>query len=282
MMQDGFRLANLSRHFLVAPRHARLPLQAVALRLELAHQVFQPGHVAFRCFQLEFGLVPPAVKAGNACGIFKNAAALLRLGIHDLADAALLDKGRRASAGRCIFEQQPYIARADILAIDAEGGTGLAFDAPRDFQLVAFVEFGRGTAFGVVYEKDDFGRVARRSVLRAGENDIVHGGAAHALVRCFAHDPAQGLEQVGLAAAIGPDNSGEARLNHELDRFDEGLEAQQPETRNFHPAFPNVSKRSAATPSCGRSCRTHLAGNPHISSESLGDYGINNAKPTQL
>ena len=55
----------------------------------------------------------------------------------------------------------------------------------------------------------------------AGEDHVVHAGRAHGLVRAFAHHPAQRLEQVGFAAAIGADHAGQARLDQQFGRLDE-------------------------------------------------------------
>ena len=50
-------------------------------------------------------------------------------------------------------------------------------------------------------------------VAGAGEDHVVHAGGAHALVRGLAHDPAQRLDEVRLAAAVRPDDAGEPRLD---------------------------------------------------------------------
>ena len=59
-------------------------------------------------------------------------------------------------------------------------------------------------------------KIVTSAVLRAGrdrgagEDHVVHGGRAHALVRGLAHHPAQRFEQVRLAAAVGADDAGQA------------------------------------------------------------------------
>ena len=72
------------------------------------------------------------MQARDAGGILEDAAALLRLGIDDLADLALAHEGRRAGAGRRILKQDLDVAGARLAAIDAVGGAGLALDAARD------------------------------------------------------------------------------------------------------------------------------------------------------
>ena len=61
-------------------------------------------------------------------------AAGLRLGLDQLADAALPDHGGRAGAGRLVGEEQLHILGAGVLAVDLVGGAGLALDAAGDLQ----------------------------------------------------------------------------------------------------------------------------------------------------
>ena len=75
-------------------------------------------------------------------------------------------------------------------------------------------------------------------VAGAGEDHVVHAGRAHVLVGAFAHHPAQRLDEVRLAAAIGPDHAGQPALDEEFGRFDERFEAEQAQPREFHRAIP--------------------------------------------
>ena len=71
-------------------------LQRFDLRRELVDDVFQPGQVGLGRAQPQFRLVSAGVQAGNAGGLFQHTAALLRLRLDDLADAALVHQRRRA------------------------------------------------------------------------------------------------------------------------------------------------------------------------------------------
>ncbi len=190
MVLERFTLTDFAGNFLVSPCLPRLSLQAVELRLKLALEVLQTLKIAFGALQSQLRLMAPAVQTGDACSIFKYAAAFLRLGVDDFADTSLANQGRRTGACCRVLEQQPHVAGAHILAIDAEYGTGLALDAAGNLQLVDFVEFRRGLALGIVNEDADFGHVAGRAALSAGEDHIVHRRATHALVRGFSHRPA--------------------------------------------------------------------------------------------
>ena len=80
------------------------------------------------------------MQAGNAGGFFQHAAALLGLGLDDLADAALMHQRRRARAGRGVGEQDLHVARAHLAAVDAVGRALLALDAARHFERLVLVE----------------------------------------------------------------------------------------------------------------------------------------------
>ncbi len=234
MKQHRLGPADFGRQLLVALHLTRLPLEPVDLRAELGEDVREPREVDLGRLEPQLGLVPAAVETGHTGGILEHPAALLGLGIHDLGDLALPDKGRRARASSGILEQDLDIAGARVLAVDAIARALLALNAPRDLDDVALVEVGRRGAGAVVDENGDLGDVARGSRRRARKYDIVHGSGAHGLVRGLAHYPPQRLEQVGLAAAVGPDDAGQPVLDDELRRLDERFESEKPQSVDMH------------------------------------------------
>ena len=174
------------------------------------------------------------MQARHAGGFFQHPAALLGLGLNDLADAALMHEGGRARAGRGVGEHHLHVAGAHFAAVDAVGGTFLALDAAGDFQRIGVVEQSRRRALFIVDGDGDFGVVARRPAVVAGEDHVVHRRGAHGFVRAFAHHPAQRFDQIGFAAAVRPDHAGEARLDLKVGRFNEGFETDQAEPRKLH------------------------------------------------
>ena len=227
MKQRRLGLAHLLGDSAVAHGLAGLALEPIDLLGELADHVLEAGEVLLGGAQPQLGLVAAGVQAGNAGGFFQHAAALLGLGLDDLADAALVDEGGRARAGRGVGEQDLDVAGAHFAAVDAIGRALLALDAARDFERLFAVELGRRGAIGIVDRHRDFGVVARRPVVVAGEDDVVHVGGAHGLVRGLAHHPAQRLDQVRLAAAVRADHAGQSRLDQKIGRLDERLEADE-------------------------------------------------------
>src|SRR5690606_15058903 len=97
-------------------------------------------------------------------------AALLGLGVDDLGDLALAHERRGAGAGGGVLEQDLDVAGADLAAVDAVGGAGLALDAARYLDQVAVVPLGRRLSRGVVEEDRDLGDIARGTRGGAGED----------------------------------------------------------------------------------------------------------------
>ena len=97
--QRRLGLADVGRHLPVAHRLARLALQRVDLLRQLADHVFEPPEIGLGRLQPQLRLMAARMQAGDAGGFFQHAAALLGLGLDDLADAALMHQ-RRASARR--------------------------------------------------------------------------------------------------------------------------------------------------------------------------------------
>ena len=117
------------------------------------------------------------------------------------------------------------------------------------------VEGSRRAAVGIVEQEPDFGDVARRAPAGAGEDHVLHARAAHVLERAFAHHPAQGLDEVRLAAAVRPDDAGQARLDPKFGGVAEALEAGQAEALEFHRRGPSAGEASASSPADAPSSR---------------------------
>ena len=234
MEQRGLGLAHLGGDLAESDCLAGLLPQSLHLAAELADHILDAGEVGFGRLQPEFRLVAAGVQTGDARGIFQHAAALLRLGLNDLADLALVHQRRRPRAGRRIGEQKLHVAGTYVAAVDAIDRARLTLDPARDFQKLAIVDRGRCRAIGIVDRHHHFGVVARRPVARAREDHRIHVGGAQRLVRGLAHRPAQCFDQVRLAATVRTDHAGQAGFDHEVGWFNERLEPMKAETRQFH------------------------------------------------
>src|SRR5262245_48414038 len=88
----------------VADRLPRLPFERIDLARELSDHVFESREVVLRRAQPQLCFVSPRVQARYAGGFFEHAPALLRLGLDDLADAALMHHRGRTRASRRVGE----------------------------------------------------------------------------------------------------------------------------------------------------------------------------------
>lgn len=248
MEQRRLGLAHLGRDLAIAHGLAGLLLQALHLAGELADHVLDAGEVGFGRLQPQLGLVAAGVQAGDAGGIFQHAAALLGLGLDDLADLALVDEGRRARASGGIGEQDLHVAGAHVAAVDAIDRACLTLDAAGDFEKLAVIHRRRRGAIGIVDRHRHFGVVARRAIAGAGEDHRVHVGGAQRFVRGFAHRPAQRFDEVRLAAAVRSDDAGEARFDHEVGGLNEGLEAMKAQAGDLHKTRFSVGRTRISLP----------------------------------
>ena len=174
------------------------------------------------------------MQSRNARGFLEDQSARLRLRRNDLADLPLPHQRGRAGARGGVGEQQLHVAGARLAPVDAISRAGFALDPAGYLDRLGIVECGRSQAIGIVENESDFRNVARRAFSRPGEDDVVHAGAAHVLVGALAHHPAHGLDEVRLAAAVGPDDPGEARLDLEIGGITKALESSQTQPLEFH------------------------------------------------
>ena len=163
--ETGQRLVTADRasQFAVAVRLARLTLETVDLGVDLLQHILDADEIVLGALQPKLGFVAPRVEAGDARGFLKDQAARLGLGGNDLADLALAYEGGRSRSRRRVGEQELHVTRPHLLAVDAVGRTGVAFNAPRDLDGLGIIESGGGAAVRVAEYEPDLRVVARGS-----------------------------------------------------------------------------------------------------------------------
>lgn len=121
-------------------------------------------------------------------------------------------------------QKKLHITGPDFATIQTIGRPFFAFDAAGDLErLGVVIGCGRFTILIVDGERH-LSHIAGRAAGRAVENDVIHTGGAQALVRAFAHHPAECLNKIGFAATIRPDNPGQTGFDQEFCGIDEGFE----------------------------------------------------------
>ncbi len=175
--------------------------------LQLLQDVPQAQKVVLGGGQAALRLVFAEAVFGDARRFFKDLPALLGTGSHNVADAPLSHDGIAVPAKAGVHEQKLNIPQTHRCVIQHVFAVTRAIIAPGDAHVVA-VEIE--DAGGVIDHERHLGEAHAAPIGRAAENNILHLRPAQALVRLFAQHPADGVADVGFAAAVRPDNGGDA------------------------------------------------------------------------
>ena len=225
--EGALRPAQPDADLAVARGRLRLPRQMRKLLRQRLQEVLDPLEVPLGPAQLQLGLVTALVEAGDPRRLLQDAALGLGLGVDQFGDLSLPHQGGRVGACRGVGKQHLHVPRPHVLAGGLVGAAGLARDPADDVDLHVLVKGGGGGALGVVEVELHLREVPRGPGRGAGEDHILHPAAAHRGGSVLAHDPAQRLEEVGLAAAVRADHARQARRDDQFRRIDEGLESVQ-------------------------------------------------------
>ena len=213
---------------------SRFAAQADEVGLHLAHDIIEPGQVGVGGPDPQFDLVTAAVQTRYSGRFLQDPPAILRPGGDELGDLALANKSGGIGARRSIGEHQLDVAGAHLAAVDAKLRALAAIDAAHDLQHRGQVEFRRSVPVGVVDRQGHLSVIARRAVHGTGEDHVVHAIAAQGLGGVGAHHPAQGFQDVGLSAAVGPDDPRQSGFDPKVGGIDEGLEPGEAESGKVH------------------------------------------------
>ena len=192
--------------------------------LDFIDDVAQPQQILLDPFQSpqRFDLLD--FEAADAGGLFENRPAIARRRLQQDIDFALLDDaigfGRRPGAGKKIAD----IAQAARLAVEQIFAFAAAIHAARDGH---FGRIDRQPMVGIVEHQRRFGRIQRPAAGRAVEDDVDHLLAAEILDALLAENPADGVDDVRLARAVGPDDHRDSGGKFEAGFVGEAFEADK-------------------------------------------------------
>jgi hypothetical protein len=204
----------------------RLAAERLELAAQLGGEVLDAGQVGLHGVELAQRLFLALAVLEHARGLFDEGPPVLGARVQHGVELALPDDDVHLTADARVGQQLLDVEQAADVAVDR------VFALPRPEHQPADRDLGvvdRQRAVGVVDGQRDLGAAERRPGRGAGEDDVLHLAAAQRLGAVLAHDPGQGVDDVGLAGAVGADDAGDARLEPQGGRGGEGLEAAQGE-----------------------------------------------------
>ena len=227
----ALRRADLVGQLAIALGCARLPAQRRGALFLVAKNFVEPREIGLGRAQLLLGILAADVQARDAGGFLQHCRRSAGL-------AAMTAPIRPwlTSAGECApvaasANSKRDVLGADVAAVDAVGRAGAALDPADDlaFASAAVVAAAARSSRIETSAKSRGGRVAVPAKITSSmpppRSDL---GLE------LAHRPADRFEQVGLAAAVGADDAGQAGLDPQLGRLDEALEAAELEPSDAH------------------------------------------------
>ncbi len=219
--QLGEQLALFFLQGLIAARRGRLALQVANLLFHFLAQIVQPIQVLAGVGDAALGFAAPLLVARDARCFLQEGAQVVGPCLDNPRNHALLDDGVAARSQTGAEEQLRDVLAPHLEAIDEIIGGAVAAHRTPQRDLVVVRVRAADLAVGIV--EDQFHRsiaqgFARR---RSVENDVGHRFAAQMFGGNLAHDPAHRIDDVGFAAAVGPDHARQAAGKCHRRRIDE-------------------------------------------------------------
>ena len=165
-----------------------------------AHQIFLAG------VELALTLLLAVAELGDTGGLFEYLAPVGTLDRQNLVDAALSDDRIAVPSQAGVHEQLMDVLQSDGLAVQEEIALSAAVVPAGDHDLAVF---HRQTAVGIVHHQRDLTETQRISPGGTAENNVLHLAAPEGLGTLLTQHPADGIHDVGLAAAIGAHDGGD-------------------------------------------------------------------------
>ena len=216
---------------MVAAGFGGLALEGAHLAFHFGDDVGDAEEVGFGVVELAEGFFFLGFEFGDAGGFFEDSAAVFGFGREEHVDLALGHDGVGGAADAGAGEEVVDVFEAADGAVDAVFGAAIAEDAAADGDFVVVDAEGLLT---IGHGEDDFGHADGLAFVGAVEDDVGHFIAAEGFGGGFAEDPADGVDDVGFAAAIGADDAGDAFVEVKLGFVSEGLEAVDEEGLEVH------------------------------------------------
>ena len=212
-----------------------LALQMLDLFVDLVAQIVEPVEVLAGLTHAVLGLASSLLVLGDPGRLLQKDPQILGTRLDDARDHPLLDDGVGARPETRAEEEILNIAPTAARPVQKIGRLTVARDLTLDRDLIEGGVGAARTAVGVVEHQLDARRTDRLAPGAAVEDDVGHRLAAQHLRRALAHDPTHGVDDVGLAAAVGTDDADQIAGKEHRRGVHEGFEAGKSDLFKTHP-----------------------------------------------
>ena len=209
--------------------------------LQLVDDDLDLRHVLARALEAVVGVGDLRTEGLDVGGLVDERAAVLGGEAEHLVDHALAHDGVAVLADVGLLEEVVEVAQPDAGAVQQVLGVAVAVGAASDLDL-AVVE--GEPAVAVIEGEGDLGHAEGGAVAAAGEDDVLLLAGAEEAQALLAEHPADGIGDVALAGAVGPDDGGDAGAELEGRLLGEALEALEGEALDVHGSGPHGDARS--------------------------------------
>ena len=192
------------------------------LQLQLGNFVTDAQQVVLGVGKLAFGFFLAVAVLGDTGCFLKDFPTVAAFQGKNLVDTALADIGVAFPAQAGIHEHFVDVPQAGGLLVDVIFAVTGAVIAAGDHDLVGIVA---ESPVCIVQSQGGFRKAHGRPLLGAAENHVLHFRAPEGLGALLAHDPEDGIGDVGLTGAVGTDDGGNVIAKSDQRFVREGLEA---------------------------------------------------------
>ena len=209
----------------------RLLPQRFQLQLQLGDLVPDAQQIVLGVLQLPLRLLLAVAVFGNTCRLLKDLPAVAAFQGENLVDSALTDIGIALPSQTGIHEHLMDIPKPGGLLVDIVFTVPGAVKPPGDHHLIGIV---RQSPVGIVQRQGGLREAHSAALLGAAKDHILHFRAPEGLGALLAHDPENGIGDVGLAGAVGAHDGGDIIAEADQGSVRKGLEALQFQRFQIH------------------------------------------------
>ncbi len=181
-----------------------------------------------------FRLAAALLVLGNAGGFFQEGAQFLGPRLHQPGDHALFDNRVTARPQAGAEKDVGNIFAPAARVIEEVVRRAVPGEHPADGHLGILGIRTADGAVGIVKDQLNTGLSHRFASSGTVEDDVGHGFAAQGLGGTLAHDPADRIDDVGFAAAVGANHSHQVTGKRHRGRVYKGLEPGKPNFAESH------------------------------------------------